>query len=242
MMRRIFLFALLCSTTFHSGFSQQKDVSGNRILFQGLVMDASTLSPISNSQILINRAFTSVSDKNGTFAFYVNRNDTVIFKSLGYKSTILFISDTLSGREFMAGIYMKSDTVSIGEVIIIPRVSNLKSDIMNSRSKTPANFDNAKYNVAISAYQGRTTTGQGTSNDPAYSYSVLSQKQRINAYGKGQIPSDQIFGANALLLIPAAILYFRGLPEKPSQMNSDLTKDELDMLQKRYFETLKQRK
>ena len=240
-MKRLFLFVLLCNI-FYSGFSQQKESSGNKILFQGLVMDAATLSPVGNSQIMINSAFSSVTDNNGTFAFYVNRSDTVVFKSLGYKSTILYISDTLSGREFIAGIYLKSDTVSIGEVIIIPRVTNLKSDIMNSRSKTPANFDNARYNVAISAYQGRTTTSQGTSNDPAYSYSVLSQKQRINAYGKGQIPSDQIFGANALLLIPAAILYLKGMPEKPGPLKSDLTEHELDMLQKRYFETLKQRK
>lgn len=241
-MKHLFLFVLLCNIFFYSGFSQQKDVFGNRILFQGLVMDAATLSPVGNSQIMINRAFSSVSDNNGKFAFYVNRSDTVVFKSLGYKSTILYISDTLSGREFIAGIYMKSDTVSIGEVMIIPRVTNLKSDIMNSRSKTPENFDNARYNVAISAYQGRTTTSQGTSNDPAYSYSMLSQKQKINAYGKGQIPSDQIFGANALLLIPAAILYLKGMPEKPGPLKSDLTDHELDMLQKRYFETLRPQK
>jgi hypothetical protein len=201
-----------------------------------------TLSPVGNSQIMINRAFSSVSDNNGTFAFYVNRSDTVVFKSLGYKSTILYISDTLSGREFIAGIYMKSDTVSIGEVMIIPRVTNLKSDIMNARSKAPANFDNAKYNVAIGAYQGRTTTSQGSSNDPAYNYSVIREKQKINAYGKGGLTSDQIFGANALLLIPATILYLKGMPEKPGPLKSDLTEHELDMLQKRYFETLRQRK
>jgi hypothetical protein len=241
-MKRLILFVFLFNIIAYSGFSQQKDSYKNRILFQGIVLDASTLSPIGNSQIMINRIFSSVSEQNGTFAFYVNRKDTVMFNSLGYKSTILYISDTLSGQEFMAGIYMKSDTLSIGEVMIIPRVSNLKSDIMNSRSKTPANFDNARYNVAISAYQGRTTTSQGTSNDPAYSYSVLSQKQKINAFGKGGIPSDQIFGANALLLIPAAILYFKGAPEKPGPMKSDLTEKELDILQKSYFETLKQRK
>jgi hypothetical protein len=137
---------------------------------------------------------------------------------------------------------MKSDTVSIGEVMIIPRVSNLKSDIMNSKSKTPANFDNAKYNVAIGAYQGRTTTSHGSSNDPDYNYSVIREKQKINAYGKGQLTSDQIFGANALLLIPAAILYLSNPPEKPAPMKSDLTKAELDKLQKSYFETRIQRK
>ena len=89
------------------------------------------------------------------FAFYVNRNDTVVFKSLGYKESVLYISDTLEGTEFIAGIYMNSDTFSIGEVIIIPGYKNLKSEIMNSKSKIPANMDNARYNVAISAYQGK---------------------------------------------------------------------------------------
>jgi hypothetical protein len=241
-MRRIFLFLLLLSIFSDSGFSQQKDISGNRILFQGLVMDAGTLSPVGNSQIMINREFSSVSDKNGVFAFYVFKKDTVEFKSLGYKSTILYISDTLSGQEFMAGVYMKSDTVSIGEVVIIPRISNLKSDIMNARSKTPANFDNAKYNVAIGAYQGRTTSSQGSSNDPAYNYSIIREKQKVNAYGKGGLTSDQIFGANALLLVPAAILYLKGLPGKPGPMKPDLTEDELYMLNQKYFESLKQRK
>ena len=74
---------------------------------------------------MINRNFSSVSDKDGTFAFYVHPNDTVVFKSLGYKPATMIISDTLIGREYIAGIYLKSDTVSIGEVVIIPRASIL---------------------------------------------------------------------------------------------------------------------
>ena len=38
-------------------------------------------------------------------------------KVLAINQPSLYISDTLSGSEFMAGIYMKSDTLSIGEVI-----------------------------------------------------------------------------------------------------------------------------
>ena len=188
-------------------------------------MDATTLSPIANSQIMINRVFSSVSGNDGTFAFYVNRNDTVVFKSLGYKSTILYVSDTLTGREFIAGIYMNSDTLSIGEVVIIPRFTNLKSEILNARSKTPATLDNARYNVAISAYQGRNS--QNKLGDPAYNYALLSQKQKINAFEKGGIPSDQILGINPLLLIPAAYLLLHGLPEKPAPLNSQLTDQEV---------------
>jgi hypothetical protein len=223
-----------------SCFSQEKDNTELRILFRGLVMDATTLSPISNSQIMINRVFSSVSGNDGTFSFYVYRNDTVLFKSMGYKATMLHVSDTLSGREFITGIYMKSDTLLIGEVVIVPRFTNLKSDIMNSGSKTPANFDNAKYNVAVSAYQGRNS--QGSLANPSDNYTALRQKQSVEAYEKGGIPSDKILGLNPLLLIPAAYLLIKGLPEKPSSMKPQLSRQEVDLINKRYLEILRQRK
>ena len=221
-------------------FSQEIKNAGSTILFHGLVMDANSFSPISNSEILINSTFSSVSGIDGTFAFYVNRNDTVVFKNLGYRSTVLYISDTLTGREFIAGVYMHADTVSIGEVIIVPRFTNLKSEIMNSRSKTPATMENARYNVAVSAYQGRNS--QNRLGNPAANYELLRQKQRVDAYERGGIPSDKILGISPLLLIPAAYLLIQGLPEKPAPLKPQLTDQEVDQIQKKYLETLKQRK
>jgi len=204
------------------------------------VMDASTFSPLANSQIDINRAFSSVSDEDGTFSFYVNRHDTVVFSSLGYKPVILYVSDTLTGREFNAGIYMHTDTLSIGEVVIVPRFTNLKSEILNARSKTPSTMENARYNVAVSAYQGRNS--QNKLVDPADNYAHLRQKQKINAYEKGGIPSDQIVGISPLLLIPAAYLLIKGIQEKPAPLSPQLNDSDIDQIQKKYLETLKQRR
>ena len=203
-------------------------------------MDASTLSPLTNSQVMINNVFNSVSNSDGTFSFIVHRNDSILFRHLGYKPSLLFVSDTLPGREFIAGIFMNSDTVSIGEVIIVPRYTNLKSDIFYAPSKVPSIMDNARYNVAISAYQGRTT--QGKLGDPAANYDLLRQRQKVDAYEKGGIPSDMIAGINPLLLLPAAYLLIHGMPEKPPPLEQKLTKQELNQIQKKYFETLKQQK
>jgi hypothetical protein len=238
-MKRTLNMFILVFVILHSGFSQGKGNTDLRILFQGLVMDASSLLPITNSQIMINRAFSSVTGSDGTFAFYVNRNDTVLFKSLGYKSTMLYISDTLSGREFIAGIYMNSDTLLIGEVVIVPRFTNLKSEIMNARSKTPGVMENARYNVALSAYQGRNS--QNSLGDPSANYEQLRQKQKIDAYEKGGIPSDKILGISPLLLIPAAYMFLKGSPEKPAPLKPKLTDQELDQIYKKYLETLKQK-
>jgi len=233
-MKRCFLFILISIFIYQLCLAQKNDDSGVRIMFHGIVMDANTLSAISNSQILINHEFTSVSSSDGTFALFVNINDTVLFKHLGYKPTSLFVSDTLVGKDFNAGIYMKSDTVSIGEVVIVPRFINLKSEIMNTPSRIPSTMDNARYNVAISGYQGRTT--QGKLGDPAMNYGQIRQQQKTNAYEKGQIPSDQISGISPLLLLPAAYLLIHGVPSKPAPFEHKLTDKELEQIHQKYLE------
>jgi hypothetical protein len=240
-MRRIVLSVFISCFIFHLGFGQVRENSGISILFHGLVMDAGTLSPISNSQIYINRSFSALSRSDGTFAFYVNRNDTVVFNSLGFKPAMMFISDTLAGREFIAGIYMKSDTLSIGEVIIVPRFSNLKSEILNAPSKTPATMDNAKYNVAVSGYAGRSSIN--TLSDPASNYGSIKQKQKVYAQEKGGIPSDQIAAIHPLMLIPLGYALLHGIPDnRPAPVTPNLTNAELNQLNKIYLESLNRKK
>ena len=202
-------------------------------------MDAGTQSPLANSQILINRRFSSVSDKEGKFTFYVNRSDTVVFSMLGYKPEQLIISDTLSGREFIVGIYLNADTLSIGEVIIMPRLRNLKTEILKPRREPDVVEEYAKYNVALSAYQGR--MGQNKLGDPVSNYEILRQKQIADAYSKGQIPSDRMIGLSPFLLIPAVYLLMNGLPPKPSSYKPQLSVQEIDQIHRKYLETLKQR-
>ena len=236
-MKRVFLFFTCSLLIILSCFCQETGNSGVRILFRGIVLDAGTLSPISNSQIMINREFTAVSDTDGTFAFFVNRHDSVLFKHLGYKPETLFVSDTLAGKDFIAGIYLTSDTLLIGEVVILPRFMNLKSEILNTPSKVPSTMDNARYNVSISAYAGKTT--KGSLGDPETNYNLLHQKQKIDAFEKGEIPSDRIAGFNPLLILPAVYLILHGLPEKPPSIERRLTPKELEMVQKKYMESLK---
>jgi hypothetical protein len=239
-MKHCFVFFILFFGIISFTFCQGNENPGSRIFFRGVVMDATTLKPLPSTQILLNNSLTSVSNTEGSFSFYINKRDTVNFKHLGYKTTLLPISDTLKGLEFVAGIYMNSDTLQIGEVIIIPRFINLKSQIINSPSKVPSTMDNARYNVAISAYQGRTTTGK--LGDPATNYSVLHDRQKIDAYEKGGIPSDRIAGLSPFLLIPAAYLLIHGVPETPAPMEQKLTNQELEQIQKMYLEKLKTQK
>jgi len=237
--KRYSLILLILFFVINSLSGQVVKETGSVILFNGIVMDAGKLEPVEGSQIMINRVFISVSDKEGKFAFYVNRGDTVVFNMLGYEPVELQISDTLSGREFIAGIYLNSDTIAIGEVVIVPRLANLKSEIFTSHPETNQIIENAKYNLEVSSYQGR--VNQGKLGDPSLNYEVLRQQQKVDAYSKGQIPPDRIAGLSPFMIIPAAYLLMNGLPGKPSPMKPQLTEQEVDQLHRKYLETIRQR-
>lgn len=235
-----FLFLLQVSLFFSlSGFSQVTRAGEGMILFHGLMLDAATESPLANSQIFINRIFSAVSDHEGKFAFYVNRRDTVVFSNVGYKKAVMHISDTLRGKEFLAGVFMHADTINIGEVVIFPRLASLRSDLLRPPSESSRQMENAKYNMAISSYQGRVNTGK--LGDPSMNYEMIRQQQKNDAYSKGQIPSDKIVGLSPLLLIPAAYLLINGLPEKPASVKPLVTDQEANMIISGYMESLRKK-
>jgi hypothetical protein len=90
--------------------------------------------------------------------------------------------------------------------------------------------------MAVSAYQGKMAISR--LGDPASNYSLLQQQQIINAYEKGTIPSDRIVGLSPLSLFGMAYLLIKGFPEKPAPLKSNLTRQELDQIHKKYLETL----
>lgn len=213
--------------------SQEKDQSDIKILFQGRLFDSETYKPLPGSQLFINQKFTSVTDDNGSFAVYVNVNDSLVFSRAGYKPEKIAISDTLAGKQYVAGIFMTTDTLDIGEVIIVPRMNSLRSQLLNARSVPSIEMENARQNIAISAYQGRVSTGN--LGDPASNYELLRQKQKINAYEKGGIPSDRIVGFSPFMILSAAYLLMNGLPEKPSPPKPEISDSELDEIMDRYL-------
>jgi hypothetical protein len=236
------LAIILFATFFclYAGFSQQVKRSDDPILFRGVVIDASNQNRLGYSQIFINRSFSSVTVEDGTFSIFAYRRDTLLFRHLGYKPSTLIVSDTLTEKEFLTGVYLQSDTLEIGEVIIVPRQINLKAEMMNTRIKSNTQFDNAKANISIASYQGR--AGQDKLGDPNINYEVLRQRQKINAIEKGGIPSDKILGLSPLLLIPAAYLLIHGLPEAPLPPEPGITSKDIEELNRRYLESLGKRK
>jgi hypothetical protein len=215
-------------------YGQQK-TNDRKILFRGVVISSSTSERLAGSQILINNLFRSSSRDDGTFSFFAFPGDTIVFTMLGYKRSRLIVGDTLKAREFLTGVYMQNDTLQIGEVIILPRFSSLRAEVANAAMEQSVQMENARSNLTIAAYQGR--TGQGKLGDPALNYEILRQRQKIQAYEKGGIPSDRIVGISPFMLIPAAYLLFHGMPEPAQPPEPRISPRDIEELNRRYFET-----
>ncbi|HRT47391.1 MAG TPA: hypothetical protein P5151_04460 [Bacteroidales bacterium] len=230
---------ILINLTFVAS-AQQSELSGRSILFRGVVIDAETQARIADSKIYLNGAVKTITGTDGTFSFLARPNDTVVFRAMGYQLARIIVSDTLRATEFLAGIYLKPDTISIGEVIILPRNRSLKTELMASPVPSDVKIEYARSNVNIAAFQGR--TGQYKLGDPEMNYELLRQVQKKEAYEKGGIPSDRIVGISPLLLLPAAYLILHGLPEPPAPPEPQISQKELEELNKIFLEKIRNKK
>ena len=168
---------------------------------------------------------------------FLERLDTIIFSYLGYQNVTFILSDTLSGNKFVAGIFLKSDTLSIGEVIVFPRLGDLRSEFRSTSGQTSQEFVNARHNLEILTYQGLNSTA--LLGDPQTNYDLLKRRQIINTYEKGSIPSDRMLGLDFISIIPVGIyLLANGLPEKPEPPKPRVSDSEIEKMKRLYRENL----
>ncbi len=216
--------------------SAQQREQENLILIQGVVMDATSLEPMPNTHFILNRIFGNVTNEKGEFSIYMEKNDTVRFSYMGYQDFIFIPSDTLTGNLFTAGIFLQTDTMSVGEVIVVPRLPDLRTGILMESPTIAPELRNARNNIAASVYEG--IYSQEQLGAPSANYDLLKRKQILDAYEKGAIPSDRMVGLN-FLTIPAAILYFsKGLPERPEPPRPMIPQKDIDRMKELYRQTL----
>jgi hypothetical protein len=239
MIKRLALLIVILFFSINTCLGQRRAGAG-LILFRGVIMDASSQDRLGSSQILINRTRPIISAEDGTFSFYAHKKDTILFSMLGYKSAALIVNDTLSGKEFLTGVYLETDTMVIGEVIIVPKLTNLKAEMKNPKIRTDTELENARSNITTASYLGKTS--QPKLGDPANNYDLIRQQQRVAANEKGGIPSDKIVGINPLILFSAAYHLLRRPPEIPLPPKPQISTKEIEELHALYLESLKKRK
>lgn len=199
------------------------------ILFHGVILDSDTRQPLPGAHYLVRGRTAGAADIKGLVSFYAHHEDTVTFTCVGYKAYHLIVSDTLRAREYIAGIYLTSDTLLIPAVVIIPRMTNVRAEIMAKKPAADHEMVNAANNLKISAYQG--LTGANRLGDPAANYEIIRQQQRINAYEKGGIPSSAMVSVSPFTIIPLIYVLAKGLPPEPEPPSPYISPGEMTRLQ-----------
>lgn len=198
------------------------------LLFHGVILDYDTREPLSGAHFIVEHRSAGAADDRGLISFYAHPHDTVTFSCVGYKEVKMVISDTLFAKEYMTGIFMSTDTLMIAGVIVIPRLGNLRAEIMSRRPLPDNEMVNAANNLKISTYQG--LTGANKLGDPATNYELLRQQQKVDAYEKGGIPSDKMFSFSPFTIIPLIYILAKGLPADPKPPEPYMSPKELQQI------------
>jgi len=131
----------------------------------------------------------AASDHRGIFSIISIPGDTVFFSAIGYKSTLLTVPPSLTGTNFITDVMMVTDTIMIGEVLVLPwkTYSEFKRAVLENKPVDPLT-ENMAFNLALVEQQiwsdMRSTPGQ------AYRYTV--QQMADNLYTRGQLPANNL--------------------------------------------------
>ena len=100
-------------------FAQENDI--DLIQISGIVVSADSIQPVPFTHIIIiNARRGTISDYYGYFSFVAQKNDTVLFSSVGYKKGIFVIPDTISENRYSLIQVLVSDTIMLAETVIYP--------------------------------------------------------------------------------------------------------------------------
>ena len=197
---------ILVFTIVFVSFSEGLHSQGNtaqkekRLLIEGVIINSVTEDPLPNVQYSIFGRGGGVSDQAGLFAFFAIPYDTIEFRMIGFRPTLVVIDAGYTDQQYLVLVALRPDTVDLGEVVVMPRLADLRSVAESNTIFNSREFDNARGNINLAVHQG--LTGVNKTGDPAINYEIIRRRQVIDAYEKGGIPSDRMASVSPFVIIP----------------------------------------
>ncbi len=165
--------------------SSQQQSNNDVIQFSGVVITGDSLKPIPFVNIRIAGSSSgAVSDFYGFFSFVAHKGDTIVFSSVGYRSSKFYISDTLKSSRYSLFQMMQNDTLLLTETVIYPwaTVEALEYAIIQHRV-ADNDYDRAMRNLALEEMKERS---EALPMDGSMNYRNQMQMRSDKAYWNGQ--------------------------------------------------------
>ncbi|MCB8994914.1 MAG: hypothetical protein H6538_04830 [Bacteroidales bacterium] len=180
------LIFVIFSLSFISVYSQDE----NLIQFSGVIRNLKNEILPDVHIINIDRHSGTTSNEKGMFSFIVSPTDSVLFRSVGYKNTLVIIPDSLPGKHYPRDVYMLGDTIHFAELKIFPwkTYEEFKVAFLHLELKED-DQQRAVKNIAI--IKAQLNMDFEPDADLSYKYGMQNQYDRL--YYAGQYPSIPIF-------------------------------------------------
>lgn len=171
-------------------FSPLFSQDSNLIQFSGVIRNLKNETIPDVHIINIKDRTGSTSNHKGMFSFIVNPTDSILFRAVGYKNTLVIIPDSLSQAHYPRDVYMLGDTIHLAELKIFPwkTYEEFKVAFLNLELDE-GDEGRARKNIAIIKAQ----MNMDFEPDADLSYRYMMQQHYDKLYYAGQYPSIPIF-------------------------------------------------
>ena len=182
---QIFLFTILLFPL-NKLSGQTRDI----VQFSGVIRNLRS-EPVPDVHIINISVKSGVTgNEKGMFSFIVEPSDSILFRCIGYKNTLVVIPDTLMSSQYPRDIYMLNDTIHIAEVKIFPWKSYEEFKVAFLKLELPDDDEKRAYrNIALIKAQ----LNMDFEPDADLSFKTAMRQQYDKLYYAGQYPSIPIF-------------------------------------------------
>jgi hypothetical protein len=190
-MKRTLLPVTFCFVLIHGIIAQENN---NLVQLTGKLSDE-LQQPLPYAHILIlNNYRGAISDRYGKFSLVVQKQDSVMFASLGFKRKVIVIPDTLPEPYFTLNIVLERDTLMIAEIVIYPWKTYEEFKEAFIHLKLPDDdMERARRNIALL----KTQIILDDNPDARANFQYILNQQYKKTFQQGTYPTNQLFNAFA---------------------------------------------
>jgi len=191
-LEQAFLILLILNFLCKKAEGQDNRNKGVKAVFiTGITYDSKTLEVLSNTNFRINNKSGNSTNESGRFSFFGSPGDTVVFTYIGYRSAKLIVPDTLKSQEYVMGVFMQEQMVSLAEIIILPRVT-LSSMIITPVPTDQKTMNIAQNNVDKAVFEGLTKSPKVYDADMNAKKAMRTNQMRTEYKGMLVTPENSV--------------------------------------------------
>lgn len=186
-MRFRILFLLFYASIVYTSLNAQES---GLIQFSGVIRNLKSENIPDVNIINIHQKKGTTANEKGMFSFIVGPSDSILFRAVGYKNTLVVIPDSLKQGHYPRDVYMLGDTLRLSEVKIFPWKTYDEFKVAFLRLELDET-DEQRANKNIAIIKAQLNMDFEPNADLSYRYAMQQHYDKM--YYAGQYPSIPIF-------------------------------------------------